>query len=68
MTARDGTEQAIWLLLPPDSNTAAPSQQYCWLEAAIANQPLLYREALTSVPPSIHSCTANQPTSKSEIS
>ena len=39
-----GTKEPVFLLLPPGSNIAGWRQQYCWLEAAIEDQPILYRQ------------------------
>ena len=65
-TTLDGTKRAVWLLLAGGSNTAGSGQQYCWLEAAIAKQALLYRLTGISVPSGTPCCTVKQATQCSQ--
>ena len=52
-----GTEVPVFLLLPRGSNIAGWRQQYCWLEAAIGDQPVLYRQMPYAEPTNGVSCT-----------
>ena len=52
-----GTKVPVFLLLPPGSNIAGWRQQYCWLEPAIEDQPILYREVPFAVPTNSVNCT-----------
>ena len=52
-----GTEVPVFLLLAGGSNIAGWRQQYCWLEAAIGDQPVLYRQTPYAEPTNGVSCT-----------
>ena len=54
-----GTEVPVFLLLPGGSNIAGWRQQYCWLEAAIGDQPILFRQMPYAVLASDVNCTNN---------
>ena len=52
-----GTEVPVFLCSAGGSNIAGWRQQYCWLEAAIGNQPILYRQMPYAEPTNGVSCT-----------